>query len=1132
MISTLPRRVQAEPPYALDSRGRAADTSRVGDAAAPSLARPARPGAWPGATRPFVGRDRELGDLDAALAEIQRGTGALELITGEPGIGKTRLMAELARLAGQRGLRVVSGRCWEEGGAPPYWPWIQVVRSLGGDLEQLAEPAGSGPDRPSAVATEDERIRLFDVVARLLSSAADEQPLLVTLDDIHAADEPTLLMLRFLGESLRGSRVLLVASYRDASPQVREQSDTFAELARVGRLVPLGGLSATELEHYVGTVTGSPPSARTVSRLLEITGGNPFFLGEVVRLLGGGDTPSGLDCAARDPLLQVPEEIRALIRRRLAALPREAVTLLRVAAVLGREFDGHLLGRTSRLSPARLLGLLGDAVAAGLITEQPGGAHRYTFIHELVRETLYDDLPPTRRLRLHLEVGRLLAAVHRADPDAHLSEVARHLYLAAPLGDPAEAVDHLVRAGRRACALFAYEEATPHFRRALELWPQIEGGSAERHRELMLLLGDAQWRAGDGPEARATFERAIGLARRTGDPELLARAALGYVTALGGFLLYARFEVGGTSVGLLEEALAGLPPGDSSLRAHLLAHLALEMWSADESVERRVEVSGQAIAMARRVGDSEALVTALHSRHWALTTPGRTLDRLAHTEEMLRVAKETGGLTIEFLAHNARFHCFLELGDRRGMDAESRAMTELADRLHQPFYRWHTVCLHTLRATLDGRFADAERLAREALELGRLRQSEYAGYVFRYAQLYAIRWAQGRLDELWPEVADHGDRYPWIPRWRDLFAAVELGDRSAARRELDRCRDLTALPRDGLWTLHLCGLADACVLVENHEFGRQVYDLLLPLADDQAVSYTQQPFGPVAFRLGRLASLLGRWQDADRHFATALARCELLGAQAIRARVLIEHAAVLAGRGQPADHGRARALLDEAGQLCAELDLPRLTSRVTDVRRALGEGSSSAIFRREGEYWTIAYRDTTFRLQDLKGLRYLAFLLAAPGRDFHALELVHAAEGTAVERSVADRDLTPGWAGDAEPLLDDQAKSAYRRRLRDLQQELDEARSWADSERAARAEAEIDALTGELTRALGLGGRDRRMPSAEERARVSVTKAVRSAIRLIDRHCPELAGHLSGSVRTGRLCSYAPPATAPPTWRF
>ncbi len=1077
-------------------------------------------------SRPFVGRAQELAELASALEEAATGRGALVLVTGEPGIGKTRLMSELARVAGQRGSRAVTGRCWEEGGAPPYWPWMHVVRSIGGEFEQLAASADPQTGRrgaASGVVPEGERIRLFDAVGRFLAAASSEQPLLVTLDDVHAADEPSLLLLRFLGDALADSSVVLVASYREGEPRVRELGDVFAELARVGRRIPLRGLTSADLDAYVAAVTGSRPTQQVVGRLHEITGGNPFFVGEIVRLLDAEDTLETLDETTRDPFLRIPEEVRALIRRRVASLAHEAVAVLRVAAVIGREFDLHLLQRASRLTPARLLEVLREAAAVGVIAELPATPRRYSFAHELVRETLYDDLPPARRLELHREVGRLLESVYEDDLDPHLSEIARHLYLAAPLGDADRALGYLVRAGERASALLAYEEAAVHDRRALELLALVGDPSGERRSELLLHLGDAQWRAGDGAEARTAFEEAIAGGRRLGDGELLAQAALGYVTALGGFLLYARFEVGGTGVGLLEEALAALSPGDGSLRAHLLAHLALEMWSGNEPVERRVAVSEEAIEMARRVGDSEALVMALHSRHWALTTPGMALERLAHSEEMLRVAKETVNPEIEFLAHNARFHCFLELCDRRGMDAESQAMTELAERLRQPFYRWHTVCLRTLRATLDVRFLEAERLAQEALEHGRLRQSEYATYVFRYAQMFALRWVEGRLHELWPEIADHAERFPWIPRWRDALAAAELGDEQTARSELERhaARDFSDLPRDGLWILHLCALAEACALVGDERRALQLYELLLPHADDNAVSYTQQPFGPVALRLGKLAALLGRWMDVDRHFAGALARCELLGARAIRARVLLEHASALAASAEPADRGRLEAILDEAAQLCDELVMPDLAARVAAVREGPAPEAVRSLFRLEGDLWTISYESRTFRLRDVKGLRYIASLLASPGRELHVLELAGAAAGAGRDRS---------WGSDHDPMLDERAKKEYAGRLAELEEELEEARRWGDVERASLRSEEIDFVKAELARAVGLRGRDRTFASPAERARVNVTKAIRTAIRLVEKQCPELAEHLDASIQTGRFCSYATPGAAPPSW--
>jgi hypothetical protein len=416
-----------------------------------------------------------------------------------------------------------------------------------------------------------------------------------------------------------------------------------------------------------------------------------------------------------------------------------------------------------------------------------------------------------------------------------------------------------------------------------------------------------------------------------------------------------------------------------------------------------------------------------------------------------------------------------------------------------------------IRATLDGRFDDAERLAQEALRIARLRHSEYAAYVYEHAQLVAIRWAQGRLGEYWPEVAHHGERYLWIPRWRDALAAAELGDRGAAASELARHagHGFADIPRDGFWLLRLSCLADACVLTDDREAGRRLYELLLPYEDRNAVALTQVPFGPVALRLGRLAELLELPDAADGHFQAALDRCELLGARAARARVLVEHGRALQARGKD-----AAALLDEARRLSHDLGLEGVLAAPPPT----GAAEPETRFVREGEFWTIAYAGTTTRLRDVKGLGYIATLLAAPGLDVHVLELVAGgSNGRALD-------------GDELHALDPRAKEEYRLRLEDLRSELEEARGFGDEERAAGLEEEIDALVGQLAQAVGLGGRDRPSSSPGERARVNVTKAIRTAIKLIERESPQLADHLTAAIRTGRFCSYAPPGEAPPRW--
>ncbi len=1075
-------------------------------------------------SRLFVGRGRELEELNEALEEAAAGRGGVMIVTGDPGIGKTRLLAEVADQASAHEWRVLTGRCWEEGGAPAYWPWVQVVRATGGDFEEIAAP----PAGPAAGQADPESVRfaLFDAVTRFLLDRAGERPVLIVLEDLHAADEATLLLLRFLGEAIASAPIAVLCSYREGEPRLRELGSLFAGLARIGRRLPLRGLSPQEVEAYVADVVGESATPSLAVRLHSITGGNPFFLGELIRAVDADELSGWAGAGDADPAWRIPEEVRAVIRRRIDHLSPEASSLLQLAAVGGRELDRGVLERMSGLGASRLVDALGEALEAGVLVEDADG-RRQTFAHELVRETLYGDLSARRRSELHLRMGEVLEELGRGDLDRRLSEIAHHLALAAPLGDMQKAIAHLEQAGDRAVMLLAYEEAARHFGRALQLLGTDVEGADRRRCDLLLRLGDARWRAGDVGAARSSFEDATVVARRLGEGELLARAALGYVTALGGFLLYARFEVGATGAGLLEEALAALPDGDSPLRVSLLSRLALELYSANEPVERRAAVSNEAVELARRIGDPRALVTAFHARHWTLTVPELVLERLEHTEEMLEAAEQIADREMQFLAHNARFHCFLELGDGSALDREIEAMTRIADLIRQPSYLWHTTCLRAVRAILDGRYADAEELAATALQFGRLRQSEYPAYVFQYAQLFAIRWAQGRLGELWPSIRAHGDLFPWIPRWRDALVAAELGDQRTARAEVERCArgGFADLPRDGLWLLHLCALAECCVLIGDEERGRLLYELLLPHGDRNAVSYTQQPFGPVALRLGMLASMSGHWQDAERHFGSARERCEVLGARGILPRVLYEHARMLIARAGAGDEQPAAAYLEEAAASSEELGLPGLLERIVALRRAhrAAEPPVYALFRREGEIWTIGYEGSVFRLRDVKGLRYIAFLLGSPGRETHAVELAQAVEGSSEHTRAG---------GPPGPALDAQAKDAYRRRLADLGEELEEARGWGDLERIARAEAEIDALTEQLAQALGLGGRDRPGASPAERARVSVTKAIRSAIRTIERHSPALGNHLAVSIHTGQFCSYAPPGELPPPWRL
>ena len=462
-------------------------------------------------------------------------------------------------------------------------------------------------------------------------------------------------------------------------------------------------------------------------------------------------------------------------------------------------------------------------------------------------------------------------------------------------------------------------------------------------------------------------------------------------------------------------------------------------------------------------------MTAFHARHWTLTVPELVLERLEQTEEMLDAAEQIADREMEFLAHNARFHCFLELGDGPALDREIEAMVAIAELIRQPSYLWHTLCLRVVRAILDGRYADAEELAATALELGRLRQSGYPTYVFQYAQLFAIRWAQGRLASSGRRSGRTASCYPWIPRWRDALAAAELGDGARRAAEVERYarNDFADVPRDGLWLLHLCSLAEACVLIGDEQRGRLLYELLLPYGDRNAVSYTQQPFGPVALRLGMLASMAEQWEDAERHFALgarALRGCS--APAAILPRVLYEHARMLLARGAAGDEQRAAACSTRRAALSEELDLPGAARADRDAPRGgAGAGRPGAAALPPGG----RHLDDRLRGRDRSGCA----TSRASATSRCPARLARAARPTrssSPRRSKGSSEHAPGPTARPGRRSTHRRRSAYRRRLEELGEELEEARELGRS-RAGGAHGGGDRRAH---RAAGAGGRPRR----------------------------------------------------------
>jgi tetratricopeptide (TPR) repeat protein len=590
--------------------------------------REARPRPAPSPGQPpsvFVGRERELGELTGALEDAFAGHGRLVLLVGEPGIGKSRLAEEIASHARARRARVLVGRCWEAGGAPAYWPWVQSLRSYvrAIDPKELARQLGShaaeiapilpelyeivpGLPEPTPLDTEGARFRLFHATTEFLRGASERQPIVLFLDDLHAADMPSLLLVQFLARELRQAHVLLLAALRDVDPTPGQSlTAMLAEVTREPgtRRLSLTGLSEPNVARYVELAAAELASPELAAALYAETEGNPLFVAETVRLLsleGVRPQPGG------EARLAIPPSVRDVITRRLAHLSAACNDVLVLGSVLGREFTIPALARVAAISENELLDELDEAMEARVLATVPGAPGRLRFSHVLIREVLYEGLTAARRARLHRLTMEALESIYGAQPHPHLAELAHHAIAGS---DFDKGLTYASGAGDMALTLLAYEESARLFEAALDAL-ELAAPSDERKRcALLLSLGEVQARAGNTPAAKAVFIDAADIARRAGLPLELARAAVGY----GGRTAWVRGAGDSPLIPLLEEGLRAIGEDDIELRARLLARLAGALRD-EPSRDRRNRLSREAVELARRSGSATALAYALDGR--------------------------------------------------------------------------------------------------------------------------------------------------------------------------------------------------------------------------------------------------------------------------------------------------------------------------------------------------------------------------------------------------------------------------------------------------------------------------------------------------------------------------------------
>ncbi|MER6911374.1 AAA family ATPase [Streptomyces sp. NPDC000594] len=1089
----------------------------------------------------LIGRDHPAGLLRAEIDRVMTRHGGLVLVTGEAGIGKTTLVTDAADEARRGGALVVGGSCWDSDSAPGYWPWVQVIRGLrravgeaewaeverasgerltvllgeAGTPATTTDTAGAGGHAGRETAGREsprdgaESFALYDAVTTALVTAAQRRPLVVVLDDLHWADPASLRLLEFAAQHAWFERLLLIGVYRDV--EVESEGHPLRPLvlsltARAGTALTLTGLGRDEVGDLIALTGGVDPDPELVDEVHRRTGGNPFFVEQTVRIWRGGS-----------PVTTVAPGVGEAVRRRLALLPPEVSRLLETAAVLGREFHRQLLAAAVAAPVPHVERLLARAVAARLVTVGTGGV--FAFVHDLVRETLYGTLAEQRRRALHTAVVHTLDRTPALRDRVLPADLARHAYLAGDGLERGRRVELLTAAARYAAGRLAGEESEAHFRRAME----VAGDDLHRAALICLDLAGTLWHVNHVESAWHAFGQALELARRAHDPALFAQVAI----RIHQYEHEYSTTADARSTDLLRDAHRGLiGAGDDSGKLS-------PQRMAQELAERTT-------ALARDDSDDEALAFSLWTRHDTIWGLGTAEERLELTTEMIAVGRRTGNTQLELHASSMRWVTLLELGDPRYHD-QLRAFTARSDQSGLRFHEMSVLIDNALVGALQGRFDEAAELMRQVMAA----TPPESPYTFVQAHMeWTLPLLRGRFEEAWARLERLEAVAHPFPELLTALTAVESGDTEGA---LTHLRKLPAtLPRV-FEPLLLRTRAQIAAAQGDRELIDASLAALSPYTGQWVVSmYGCDIGGPVDLWLGVLHAARG-----DREAAVAVLRSAVRSADWLRARPWSVRARAELVRlgdtaGTPAEGGSPGVSVAELRREAERLGLTHLLDRPAPAppgpalvpvpvlaqarvpaRAPAPEAPEAArepsgpVFRREGGVWSLVFEDRTAHMPDTKGLRDLHTLLSRPGDDLPAVELLAPEGGAAVRAARA-------LGGD--PVLDDEARSRYRARLEQLDEELDRAALRGDTDRGTELARERSALLEELRTAAGLGGRPRRLGDEAERARKTVTARIRDTLRKLDRLHPELAAHLRTSVTTGAHCAYRP--TAPVPWRL
>lgn len=851
--------------------------------------------------REFVGRHDELNLLFGAYESIHDAGRQLLLVSGEAGIGKSRLLGEFAGKAAHHGAAVLFAKCLEQDGSPPYWPWIQVLRSVQDGAtsgQPLLEAASAAlaemlPEDSSGKLLEvargeagRSRFRLFDRVRRVLCELSRRGPVVLCIDDVHRADPASLFLLEFLVQQTDREPLLILLADRDTetrrSPMHSQILSRVCQVASSTGIV-LSGLDEVEIARLV-------PSADNASELRDLTGGNPFFLSQLLPLIRDGGLPCTLEFRH-----QLPFSVKEAIARHLEGFSRESREVMNLAAVIGREFESTLLAVAVGNS-LRVEQLIAEAASARLLETRHSTPHQFRFVHALVRELVYDALEPAIRREYHGRVASALERIH-GDAMSHsvLSEYSLHMYRGADSGDSMRCVAACMKAGSYAGSQLAYEEAVTQYSRALEIATLHLHHEQTLHCDIHLALGAELSRTGDRSEARSHFMRSVGLARATSDSERLALAAMG--CAPGFFAV----EAGAPDLEVIEilrEALAGIDTADLRMQSLLKSRLAMAIAWYERGSERR-ELCREAGEIATRLDDPGLQLQVLLAKWFAEWDPTECEVRWRVAAELIHLASAVGDTETRLLCRLFWVTCLLERGEIDEFRREVASFRDAADRLRQPEALWYATLLESVDSLHSGNLRDAEVQSSRFFSIGRL-VGDANVFHSRMAQRFLMARELAEWDLLVGIASEAVEAYPGVVGWRatKTWALSEAGRVDEARLEFARLAigGFENIPRRMDWSVTMALLSEVAVALDARQEGEVLYRLMEPLRGRLIVlGLCVLTWGCGSQFLGKLRILLGDREGGARLLAEAVAVEDAAGARAWAARSRLALAGVLLG---------------------------------------------------------------------------------------------------------------------------------------------------------------------------------------------------------------------------------------------